>query len=957
MKRRQPKSDAEKRYGRKLRLRKLRLCAVLLLSSVLVLLLSIRLLDNSNSARLEPQIDRAVVQVAKLLPQLEQNEEALRGAYRQMTESWEELLSHDAFSDADFALPDETELEEIVGDTLSWMNRVTKLKVGRDGFMFVVDKETSRILAHPDENYVGRLFQPFEQLEEDEVIAISSIRRWTKPESLELKLGMMEPYKLAASRVHTFDDFIDYMRMSLIGCVMDYGDAYIVCGVPVLEWASYIVVNALAFTLIFVILMWLLIKWISLVTELRRESVRELRLKLICYAALSCAVMFGACWYILVLADVTNDLQTMDKHADAAVETLSTYREQREKLNGFLDEYYETQCWLAGQIVTKTGRDKLTRHDMQHYADDLKVKYIYVFDQRGRVVVTNSPYDHYSLSDDPADPSYEFRALLDGVFGVVQDPALDDRFSENVQYIGVSLRSEEDLCDGFVMIAVDPALRDDLISPLTVDTVLSNMIIGLPEHAIAVDKATLDIIATTGIGFKDESVEELGIRKENLTEDFSGFLKINGQTYYAGVSETEELYLVPIVRRTATLDNLLVSLRLTLCTAVTALIILLLTLCGYQRVVLDGAPAEEEEKAPEAEGETSGRGLFSGLSDLFSVQNKWGLEERWGMESIPGSKQTPEQRIRRIVYRLLLVFCLGVLLPTLYASLDQSGSVMELGNLAYVMSGNWQKGFNIFALTACVFLLRAMYVSVVLLNRLLYLIARVSDMRVETVCLLLKNALKYICVVIFVYYGLAQFGVDTRTLLASAGILSLMISFGAKDLVSDIIAGFFTLVEGSYKVGDFITAGSWYGTVTEIGLRTTKVSFFADTKIFNNSSLRDIVNSDGKVARMVLEAPTSYNADLTEVEAILAEELPKMTDRIPGLVKPPQYEGVESFGDSAVNLRIAIYVEPGVRYPALRALNREVKLMFDRRGIEIPYSQIVVHHAQESGENREPPII
>ena len=43
-----------------------------------------------------------------------------------------------------------------------------------------------------------------------------------------------------------------------------------------------------------------------------------------------------------------------------------------------------------------------------------------------------------------------------------------------------------------------------------------------------------------------------------------------------------------------------------------------------------------------------------------------------------------------------------------------------------------------------------------------------------------------------------------------------MISFGAKDLMSDIIAGFFTLVEGSYKVGDFITAGSWYGTVTEI---------------------------------------------------------------------------------------------------------------------------------------------
>ena len=174
----------------------------------------------------------------------------------------------------------------------------------------------------------------------------------------------------------------------------------------------------------------------------------------------------------------------------------------------------------------------------------------------------------------------------------------------------------------------------------------------------------------------------------------------------------------------------------------------------------------------------------------------------------------------------------------------------------------------------------------------------------------------------------------------------MMISFGAKDLVSDIIAGFFTLFEGSYKVGDFITVGSWYGTVTEIGLRTTKVQFFSETKIFNNSSMRDIINSDGAVARMILKMPISYDADLAEVEAVLAEELPRLTDVIPGLLKPPVYEGVESLEDSSVLLRIAIYVNSGVRYPALRSLNREMKLIFDRHGIEIPFNQLVVHEAK-----------
>ena len=72
-----------------------------------------------------------------------------------------------------------------------------------------------------------------------------------------------------------------------------------------------------------------------------------------------------------------------------------------------------------------------------------------------------------------------------------------------------------------------------------------------------------------------------------------------------------------------------------------------------------------------------------------------------------------------------------------------------------------------------------------------------------------------------------------------------------------------------------------------------------------------------------------------------------MMGKIPGLVKPPQYENINSLGDSAVNLCIAIYVEPRYRYKAMHALNREIKVMFDRRGIEIPYNQIVVHNAEE----------
>jgi small conductance mechanosensitive channel len=112
--------------------------------------------------------------------------------------------------------------------------------------------------------------------------------------------------------------------------------------------------------------------------------------------------------------------------------------------------------------------------------------------------------------------------------------------------------------------------------------------------------------------------------------------------------------------------------------------------------------------------------------------------------------------------------------------------------------------------------------------------------------------------------------------------------------------------------------------------------------------MRDIVNLDGEVARMSLDLPISFDADLVSIEETLKEELPKLTEVIPGLVKPPVYEGVDSFRDSNVILKLAIYVKTEARIPALRALNREVKLIFDRRGIELPLNQIVVHEAKRT---------
>ncbi|MCR5486814.1 MAG: mechanosensitive ion channel family protein [Lachnospiraceae bacterium] len=918
-----------------------------------ILVRNISAYSENYKARLKPQICRAVIQVARIIPQLEESEKALRDVCDQMNNSWDRIAADDLLDEADYDIPDtRSKLEQFIGETLSWMDRATKLKVGRDGSVVVLDKKTMSVIAHPDQAVLGIRLIPNESLTKENVLDIREISSETRAEDLEAKFNLFELYNPKDEDNWQFPDIDEYLYRSLYGCIIEYEDYYIICGISFYERLSFLF-NAFFVTVILFILIWLIIRWISLVMDSRSETVKTMRNKLIAYSLIVCLISFGVSVYFQTLTNVADDLKTMTHHAEVAVETLETYDKQSEKLGSWLDSFYEIQCRLAALMIQKRQMP-LDRAAMQMYANYLGVKYVFLFDESGSVVVTNSNYDHVRVGNDPGDPLYEFSVLLEGADCVVLPPAKVERYNEYLQYIGVSIRNEEDLCNGFVMIAVDPALRDELLNALKLEKVLQNLVIGLPDYAVAVDKEKLTISETAGLGYVGENIEELGISQENLEQNFSGFIEVNDMSYYAGVSASEDQYVVPVMRRSSNSGVLSSSLILMLEAACILLLVMILTLFRFQKDVIDAAPSEaygsnDEEIEIDDDEEVKSEGLFSGIRNR--VREKKGFEDRWNVDNRDGSGLTPEKRVKKIVYRLLLLFCLFVLLPTLYISINTDTNIGKLSNLTYVISGKWEKGVNIFAFTSCIFLLCAMYVGAVLVDAILYRIARASDTRVETICLLVKNAIKYICVIIFVYYGLSQFGVNTQTLIASAGILSLMVSLGAKDMVSDILAGFFIIFESAYKVGDFIEVGSWKGTVTEIGLRTTKVKRETNVKIFNNSSMRDIVSSE-EISRQTIKIAVSYDADIQEIGRILEKELAEVgPDKIPGLRMGPKYEGISSFEDSSILLQIAIYVESSMRFPALRALNREVKLIFDRNGIEIPFNQIVVHEAQGGAED------
>jgi small conductance mechanosensitive channel len=220
--------------------------------------------------------------------------------------------------------------------------------------------------------------------------------------------------------------------------------------------------------------------------------------------------------------------------------------------------------------------------------------------------------------------------------------------------------------------------------------------------------------------------------------------------------------------------------------------------------------------------------------------------------------------------------------------------------------------------------------------------------QVGTTMLLLKNAVSFITAFIGLLFILTAWGVDSVTLLASVGLIGLVISFGAQSIVEDIISGLFLIIEKQFAVGDIIIIDDFRGKVMEIGLRTTKFLDLAnaDLKIVNNSQVKNVINASVNSSTAVTEVGFSYETDLEKVEGLIASDfIPTFKQKYASILEGDvAYVGVSSLGESSVNIKLSAKVKETDRPKTIRLLNREFKLFCDRHGIDIPFPQVTINY-------------
>ena len=212
-----------------------------------------------------------------------------------------------------------------------------------------------------------------------------------------------------------------------------------------------------------------------------------------------------------------------------------------------------------------------------------------------------------------------------------------------------------------------------------------------------------------------------------------------------------------------------------------------------------------------------------------------------------------------------------------------------------------------------------------------------------TIIKLITSFIKYLIAIVAILLILSAFGVNTRTLLASAGILGLVIGLGAQSLIADIIAGLFIVFEGDFEVGDIVVVDNWRGTVQEIGIRTTKIiDWGGNIKIVNNSHISTVVNQTKELSIATAYIGIEYGKPIIEVEEVIKNNLERIKKNIPEIIEGPFYKGVDELADSSVNLLFMASCKEEDIYGVKRALNRELKIIFDENGINVPFPQVTI---------------
>ena len=811
-------------------------------------------------------------------------------------------------------------LQQKIRDLASIPATLDGVKVGQEGFAFAMSPEDETLLYYPDESLTGKNASECG-------IDASMI---TDGESGYITIGGTR-YYCTTALLH---------------------DIYVVCAVPDSELGANRNATILITLLIYMITALVMILYAAFAMADKKTKEEDdfagcYRSRLFAITVVGAICVALLTYLSVTLFSLSRQSITNGHRLNETMDALKAAADENTYIDEQFDESYLEKASLLGKIMEEADPDLLTQEFMEELAKRLMVKRASYFGMDGNITASSDKNWGLSLSEDETDQTYEFRRILEGsVDNVVQAPMQGDD-GLYYQYVGVAICDSDHRVTGLAQIGITPSLLELAHSSANLDDVLSHIQTGNNGFVFAVNDEDHTFSYYPEENLVGGKASSYGITEEQLISGYNDLIKINNVTYYSASGKYDD-NLIFVAVPMATLNDLSLPIALVACVFCFVWMVLLWLLLGWGLKAAAGDFAEGNDAGCTGDSAKAG----GAQSEMIDVDRGDGqrirtrsILTRFSNHGVAWEENTPGQKVW-ILFRMMIglaAVCLLIML-VMADKLFDSDSIIH-----FILKGSWQKGLNIFALTQCLILIVAAEVISVIIRKILLWLSDRLEARGNTLIRLVVSFIKLATVIGLLYACLSELGADTSVLLTSAGILSLVVGLGANSLIKDILAGLMIVFEGSFQVGDIVTINGFRGTVIEIGVRTTKVKEGGgNIKVFNNSSVGDVLNMTKDFSVVAVDMGIEYGEDLRYVENVLADEFPAIREALPAIKDGPFYKGVSELGDNSVNIKIVAKCNEADRVQLDRDLKRELKLVFDKYDISIPFPQVVINQPPES---------
>lgn len=219
--------------------------------------------------------------------------------------------------------------------------------------------------------------------------------------------------------------------------------------------------------------------------------------------------------------------------------------------------------------------------------------------------------------------------------------------------------------------------------------------------------------------------------------------------------------------------------------------------------------------------------------------------------------------------------------------------------------------------------------------------------REDTLTAIFRTVVTVVLLIIAAILILQEFGVNIAAIATGAGLLGIVVGFGAQSMIKDFLSGLFIILENQYRIGDVVTVGGHSGIVEHVSIRMTKLRDLDGSVYFvPNGEITTVQNMTLEYSGVIVDVGVSYDTDLGEAERVINEvgqELAKDPEWEDRIIEPIEFLRVDSFGDSSVNLKAIGKVTPIEQWNVASEYRKRLKKAFERAKIEIPFPQRVIH--------------